>query len=141
MANSRLADPRRRSRSRVWCACAALSWAGWLVAAPSAWTGCQFELSGFFGTWFKVIAADDVDLSKVDRIYLKLLSPDQGEYEVEKPAGGWPKEVQAHYVQQNAGEYDFTVTAYDHNGNLMALGHNDMQDHIVVTVSATIPWN
>jgi hypothetical protein len=141
MAMSQLGSLRRRRRSRVLCLCTALSWLGWAVAAPSAWSGCTFQLSGYFGTTIKIVAADDVDLSKVARVYVKVSSPDQAEFEVAKPAGGWPKEVETSYAQQNPGPFDLTVTAYDGSSQLMALGRNETQDHIVITVQSTIPWS
>ena len=121
--------------------CAALSWIAWVVAAPAAWTGCTFDLSGFYGTAIKITAADDVDLSKIARVYVKIASPDQAEFEVAKPAGGWPKEVNTTYGQNNAGTFDITVTAYDDSSRLLALGRNQTQDHIEIVVQATIPWS
>lgn len=127
-------------RSRVFLLCAILSWVAWLVAVPAGWTGCDFEINARLKNPIKIVVADDVDLSKVEVVYVKVTSPKQAQFEVPKPAGGWPKVVNA--STDVAGILELTVTAYDAKFQLMALGEShDTPSGTEVVVQATIPWS
>jgi hypothetical protein len=87
-----------------------------------------------------IVAADDVDLSKVAIAYVKIASPEHEEFVVDKPAGGWPKTVERYTSIE--GKLDITVTAYDAAFHLLALGKGrEVSGGTEVLVQANIPWN
>ena len=135
--------PSNRRRSRIALAAAALSWLVSFVVAPSAWTGCSFNFSvPGAKNKVEVRVADDVDLSKINVVYVKIVSPIQGEFIVEPPSGGWVRSVDVSFP---AGQspLDLTVTAYDSQLRLMALGSAQAKSsgNVSVLISANVPWN
>jgi hypothetical protein len=133
----------RRMLSRLLLAAGALSWLAWLVAAPSAWTGCKFvvgtiQLSA--NQNITITAADDLDLSAIEVAYAKISAPEQREYRVNKPADGWPKTV---IIGTDVTDpIDITVTVYDAQSHLIGLGTGvRVGQDTEVLVQATIPWS
>jgi hypothetical protein len=117
---------------------AALPCLGFALAS----TGCVFDLSGRYGTPIDVTVADDVDLTKVEYVYVRIYAPEQREFSVPKPAEGWPKEVHTAFGTQSYDPIVLTVTAYDANGALMALGHAEQEaGSVAVLLRETIPWS
>ena len=138
----KVASERLRRRSILVVAVVASAWAAWAVAAPATWSGCKFEFGPFrVRTAVDLTIDDHVDLSKIGKVYVRVTSPDQAEYEVPQPAGGWPRQVHTSVFFQNDGPLHLSVTAYDATSTLLAYGENEHQDRLDIVVRDQIPWN
>lgn len=133
--------------SRLLLLCVAVSWLVWLLLSPLAWIGCGWRLELTLNTVesvrVHVVAAPDMDLTKITTVYAKVSGAESDEQIVPKPAQGWPQETEYLYSPDTDGLIVFTITAYDASNRLIGLGRGESQKYsdVEIVVQSTIPWN
>jgi hypothetical protein len=128
--------------------CGVIVASGLLLEALAS-MGCDFKIPPFLvggpgctEVWVRVVAADEMELSKIACVRIVVAGSKTEERTMAKPANGWPKQVQDR-VCVDDGTYDVTITAYDDGGALYAFGAGKIVDRsdMDIEVRSTVPWS